>query len=508
MFFNFLVTTAMRAVALFAPIIIKGFSCFREVSRALCSRTIDGRDIENGFRGVEDFIRENWKSSSFESNVDENPAALSDTIGSSGARGGSEGYNYQTSCAKQKFIDEVRNDAARILEILHQDGPGFDAKPVLNDLGIRVSGLLVREVLFGILKTINYANRNRCAKLGYKFFVWSGEQDNYRHTVNAYHIMMQIFSESEEFKAMWRLVDEMIEKGYPTTARTFNILICACGEVALARKVVERFIKSKTFNYRPFKHSFNAILLSLLTQNQYRLIEWVYQQMLVEGHSPDVLTYNIIMCAKFRLGKLDQFHRLLDEMGRNGFSPDLHTFNLLLHVLGKGDKPIAALKLLNHMREVGVDPSVLHFTTLIDGLSRAGNLDACLYFFDEMMKHGCRPDVVTYTVMITGYVVAGELDKARKMFDQMFEKGQLPNVFTYNSMIRGLCMVGKFDEAWLMLKEMGSKGCNPNFLVYTTMLSYLWNARKMDEAQEVVKHMVERGDYVHLLGKIKRYRRC
>ncbi|XP_073035206.1 uncharacterized protein [Primulina eburnea] len=412
----------MRAVALFAPIIIKRFTCFLEVSRALYSRTIDGHDIENGFRGVEDFLRENWKSSSFESNV-EDPGAFPDATGSSGDIGDSEGYNYQTSCAKQNFINEI-------------------------------------------------------------------------------------FSKSEEFKAVWRLVDEMIEKGYPTTARTFNILICACGEVALARKVVERFIKSKTFNYRPFKHSFNAILHSLLTQNQYRLIEWVYQQMSVEGHSPDVLTYNIIMCAKFRLGKLDQFHRLLEEMGRNGFSPDSHTFNLLLHVLGKGDKPIAALKLLNHMREVGVDPSVLHFTTLIDGLSRAGNLDACLYFFDEMMKHGCMPDVVTYTVMITGYVVAGELDKARKMFDQMFEKGQLPNVFTYNSMIRGLCMVGKFDEAWLMLKEMGSKGCNPNFLVYTRMLSYLWNARKMDEAQEVVKHMVERWDYVHLLGKIKRYRRC
>ncbi|XP_073286146.1 pentatricopeptide repeat-containing protein At1g55630-like [Primulina huaijiensis] len=411
------------------------------------------------------------------------------------------------SCAKHNFIGQVRNDAVRILEILHQDGPGFDAEPVLNDL----SGLLVREVFFGILKTKNYANRNRCAKLGYKFFVLSNEQDNYRHTVNDYHIMMQIFSESEEFKAMWRMVDEMIEQGYPTTARTFNILICACGEVALASRVAERFIKSKTFNYRPFKHSFNAILHSLLTHNQYILIEWVYQQMLVEGHSPDVLIYNIITCAKFRLGKLDQFRRLLDEKGRNWFSPDFDTFNLLLHVLGKGDKPIAALKLLNHMKEGGgVDPSVLQFTTLIDGLRRAGNMDACLYFFDEMMKHVCRPDVVTYTVVITGYVVAGELDKARKMFDEMFGKGAITQCITYNSMICGLCMVGKFDEAWLTLKEMGSKGsdCNLNFLVYTTILSNLRIARKMDEAQEVVKHMVERGDYVHLLGKIKRYRRC
>ena len=145
---------------------------------------------------------------------------------------------------------------------------------------------------------------------------------------------------------------------------------------------------AKTFNYRPFRNSLNAILHSLLSLKQYRLIEWVYQTLIVEGHSPDVLTYNILLRAKYMLGKLDQFHRLLDEMERNGLAPDLHTYNLLLHVLGKGDKPLAALNMLNYMRDVGCEPSVLHFTNLMDGLSRAGNLEACKYFYDEMVKMG------------------------------------------------------------------------------------------------------------------------
>ncbi|CAA2977707.1 Hypothetical predicted protein [Olea europaea subsp. europaea] len=498
----------MYSVALSGPRIFKGLSCFCTFLRRVCSRNFIGDDVQNGSARVEDFLNESWKSSSAEYNVDdEKTATLYDSIGSSIVNGDFEGPSQSNFSGKQKFVDEVRSDAARILEILHQDGPGVDVKANLSDLGVRVSGLLVREVLYGILKTRNHINKNRSAKLGYKFFVWSGVQENYRHTANAYHLIMKIFAESEEYKAMWRLVDDMIEKGYPTTARTFNILICTCGEAGLARKVVERFIKSKTFNYRPFKNSFNAILHSLLTINQYGLIEWVYQQMLVEGHSPDVLTYNIIMSAKFKLGKLDQFHRLLDEMGRNGFSPDFHTFNLLLHVLGKGDKPLAAINLLNHMKEVDIDPSILHFTTLIDGLSRAGNMDACQYFFNEMIKHGFMPDVVCYTVMVTGYVVSGEIDKAQDMFSEMISKGQLPNVFTYNSMIRGLCMVGKFEEALLMLKEMESKGCNPNFLVYCTLVSYLRHAGKLSEAHEIIRNMMEKGQYIHLLSKIKRYRR-
>ncbi|XP_073126080.1 pentatricopeptide repeat-containing protein At1g55630-like isoform X2 [Henckelia pumila] len=462
----------MCAVSLLSPRILKGLYCVCVVSRALCSQTFDWNNVENGFGRIEDFLDEPWKSSSFEHNVEEKTSNLCDPHGSSGPNGDYDGLYHRNFPLGENFIDEVKSDCIRVLEILRQDGPEFDAKLALNSLGVRVSGPLVRDVLFGILKMINYENKNRCAKLGYKFFLWSGERENYIHAASAYHMMMKIFAETEEFKAMWRLVDEMIVKGYPTTARTFNILICTCGRAGLARKVVERFIKSKTFNYRPFKHSYNAILHSLLTLKEYRLIEWVYQTMLAEGHFPDVMTYNILMCTKFRLGKLNQFYRLLDEMGRCGFSPDFHTFNLQLHVLGKGDKPLAALKLLNFMKEAGVDPSVLHFTSLIDGLSRAG-----------------------------------EFDKSQGMYKEMISKGQLPNVFTYNSMIRGLCMAKKFEEAQLMLKEMESKGCNPNFLVYTTLVGYLRNAGKLSQAHEVIRQMVSKGQYVHLQAKLRRSRR-
>ncbi|XP_061358975.1 pentatricopeptide repeat-containing protein At3g60050-like [Gastrolobium bilobum] len=401
------------------------------------------------------------------------------------------------------FLESVRMDVERVLEVFHKDSVEFDFRVALDELRVRPSGILVREVLYGVLREVNCENKGRCAKLAFKFFVWCGQQEGYWHTANSYHLVMKIFAECEEFKAMWRLVDEMIERGFPATARTFNILICACGEAGFARKLVVKFIKSKSFNYRPFKHSYNAILHCLLALKQYKLIEWVYRQMLLEGLSSDVLTYNIVMFAKYRLGKLNQFHRLLDEMGRNGLSPDFHTYNILLHVLGKGDKPLAALNLLNRMRETGTEPTVLHFTTLIDGLSRAGNLDACKYFFDEMMKNGCVPDVVAYTVMITGYVVAGELEKAQEMFNEMIFRGQIPNVFTYNSMIRGLCMAGKFDEACSMLKEMETRGCSPNFVVYTTLVSSLRNAGKLAEAHQVIRQMMEKGKYVHLLSRFK-----
>jgi pentatricopeptide repeat protein len=325
---------------------------FLFISRKFCNGNFGGNEIDNGFPDLDCGFDE-------DSNISELRSIDREVIS-----------------VRSRFLESANHSASRVLVTLQLDESGFNSKSVLDELNVRVSGLLVREVLVGILRNLSYDNKARCAKLAYRFFLWSGEQECFRHTVNSYHLLMKIFAECGEYKAMWRLVDEMVQDGFPTTARTFNLLICSCGEAGLAKQAVVQFMKSKTFNYRPFKHSYNAILNSLLGVKQYKLIEWVYKQMLEDGFSPDVLTYNILLWTNYRLGKMDRFDRLFDEMARDGFSPDSYTYNILLHILGKGNKPLAALTTLNHMKEVGIDPSVLHYTTLIDGLSRAGNLEA------------------------------------------------------------------------------------------------------------------------------------
>lgn len=487
----------MILIALVGPRIVHNFSCCLNIVRKFCDLPLHGDGVKNGFECVEEPLKKMWRFSDVDSITDESFDPYED-----------ESYNNQTHfSSRQGFIENARIDATRVLEILGQDGPGLDSRLVLDKLHIKPSGLLLREVLSGILENINCDNKTWCAKLAYKFFVWCSQHEGFRPTTNSYHLVLKIFAECDEYKAMWRLIDEMIEKEIPATSRTFNILVCTCGEVGLPRRLIERFIKSKAFKFRPLKHSYNAILHGLLVLNHYKLIEWVYKKMLLEGLSSDILTYNTVMYAKYRLGKLRQFNRLLDEMGRNGLSPDFYTYNILLHVLGKGDKPLAALNLLNHMRETGIEPTVLHFTTLIDGLSRAGDMDACKYFFDEMINNGCMPDVVAYTVMITGYVVAGELEKAQAMFHEMISRGQIPNVYTYNSMIRGLCMAGKFDEALSMLSEMETKGCNPNFFLYSSLVNSLRNAGKLAEAHEVIRQIMQKEKYAPLVPRLQRHRR-
>ncbi|BBG96963.1 Pentatricopeptide repeat superfamily protein [Prunus dulcis] len=124
-----------------------------------------GNKVGSGNEFIEEPLKRIWRSSDLDSMLDEKENV----------------YEYENHPGKFK---NAKIHITRVLEVLQQDGPGFDTKAALDELHIEVSGLLVREVLFKILKPTNYVSKTDC----------------------------------EEFKAMWRLVDEMIEKDYPTTA--------------------------------------------------------------------------------------------------------------------------------------------------------------------------------------------------------------------------------------------------------------------------------------------------
>src|SRR5690606_34350114 len=116
---------------------------------------------------------------------------------------------------------EIATVHCKVLEALYREQDSvFNAKSSpLDELNVRVSGILVRDVLVRILRNsrCDDDNKTRCAKLAYRFFLWSKEQECFKHTVDSYHLLMKIFAECGEYKAMWRLVDEMVQDGYPTT---------------------------------------------------------------------------------------------------------------------------------------------------------------------------------------------------------------------------------------------------------------------------------------------------
>lgn len=84
------------------------------------------------FYCIEESSTKEWETSHFDSATTENPHF----------------YDYESSewhfLVRKSFLDNLKSDAGRVLEILQHDAPHFDAKLALSDSGIRVSRILVR----------------------------------------------------------------------------------------------------------------------------------------------------------------------------------------------------------------------------------------------------------------------------------------------------------------------------------------------------------------------------
>ncbi|MED6188277.1 hypothetical protein PIB30_084407 [Stylosanthes scabra] len=66
------------------------------------------------------------------------------------------GCDHNQFSLRRGFIKNVKLDAKKVLEILRQDGSGLGARLGLDELNVRLSGILVKEVLTEILKIINF----------------------------------------------------------------------------------------------------------------------------------------------------------------------------------------------------------------------------------------------------------------------------------------------------------------------------------------------------------------
>ncbi|KAI4351750.1 hypothetical protein L6164_006072 [Bauhinia variegata] len=179
----------MNSIALLGSMLVNKLPYCLNISRTLCDHPFHGDKFENGFGCVEEPLRKIWNCLDRDPTTDEILNAYSD-----------KSHNQKHYSLRQRFLGNIKLDAKRVLQILQQDGPGFDARLALDELHITPSALLLREVLIGILKNINYENKTKCSKLAYKFFVWSSQKETYQHTANSYHLIMKIFAECEEFK--------------------------------------------------------------------------------------------------------------------------------------------------------------------------------------------------------------------------------------------------------------------------------------------------------------------
>ncbi|PHT59433.1 hypothetical protein CQW23_01796 [Capsicum baccatum] len=158
-------------------------------------------------------------------------------------------------------------------------------------------------------------------------------------------------------------------------------------------------------NCPPNTITFNTFIKGLCCSGR---IEWavmLYNQMERFGCSGNTTTYNELLDGLFKCNNLTvalqlETVKLVAKMLVRGITPDVLTFNILMDAYCKDGKVESAKQLLNAMNQLGLRPCFISYTCLIGGLCNWISLEAAICCLQRMITDGVPPKISTWNVVV------------------------------------------------------------------------------------------------------------
>ncbi|KAK9066524.1 hypothetical protein SSX86_013847 [Deinandra increscens subsp. villosa] len=216
---------------------------------------------------------------------------------------------------------------------------------------------------------------------------------------------------------------------------------------------------------------------------------WLKRQ---PGFKHDGHTYTTMVGILGRAKQFGAINKLLDQMVRDGHPPNVVTYNRLIHSYGRANFLNKALDVFDQMQKEGIEPDRVTYCTLIDIHAKAGYLDVAMGLYQRMQEAGLSPDTFTFSVIINCLGKAGHLDAALKLFYEMVSQGCVPNLVTYNIMIALQAKARNYPIALQLYRDMQNAGFEPDKVTYSIVMEVLGHCGYLEEAEAVFGEMTQK----------------
>lgn len=225
------------------------------------------------------------------------------------------------------------------------------------------------------------------------------------------------------------------------------------------------------------------------------------------GVSPGVKSYNLVLKAHCKAGRVDEAQALIKKMESEGnVQADISSYNILLGSYLDSSKKSAFDMVVKQINEKGLQPNLITYNHRILRYCKNKECVRAKKLLDEMISKGVEPNSSSYGAIIFGFCKVGDLESARKVLEKMESDGYVkaPS-FGYYTLMKHMVEEGELDGGLEICKDIIDKKWVPPFEATKLLVNGLVKDSKADEAKEIVGNFKKRlrGSALESWGKIE-----
>lgn len=311
-------------------------------------------------------------------------------------------------------------------------------------------------------------------------FRWAGSRSGYKHTPEAYDMLVDILGRMKQMDKMKALLEEMNQYHLVTLNTVAKVMRRFAG-AGKWEDAVRIFDELGTFGLEKNTESMNLLLDTLCKENKVQQAREIFLEL--KSHiSPDAHTFNIFIHGWCKVNRVDEAYWTIQEMKGHSCRPCVISYSTIIQFYCHQYNFGKVYELLDEMQAQGCPPNVVTFTTILCSLAKSEEFEEALHIVDRMKLAGCKPDTLFYNSLIHTLGRAGFVQEAIYVFEvDMPQTGIKPNTSTYNSLIAMFCRRGQEQNALNVLKDMEKSGlCKPDVQTYYPLLKSCFKTGKTE----------------------------
>jgi pentatricopeptide repeat protein len=303
-------------------------------------------------------------------------------------------------------------------------------------------------------------------------------QDNDRIAANGSHTygsLIKAYGHSQDLEGVWRCWKDMRNRLIKPTSITLGCMIEAVvnnGDTEGAFELIHQMQQDEQCKDVVNSIMYCSILKGFAREKKLERVCDTYAEMCEKRIEMSLITFNTLIDACARAGRMDNLPKFLEDMKKHHVDPNIVTYSTIIKgYCQSGDiqRGFAILKEMKH--DTSLKPDEIMYNSLLDGCAQNNLFDEGQELLAEMEKEGVTPSNFTLSIMVKLWNRARKPDEAFKIVADMTKKYKFkPNVHVYTNLLQTCIRSRQHSRALTVLSDMIKNRVQPDGRVYSTLI--------------------------------------